>query len=127
MPNFRERIKLAAKHWQDNGKDDEYLFSKDYDRMVAYLWCHSRGAKKEGYSEEIAEFAAANKKAIGDLNYDKMLRARDYCNFCAETYKLENLSICIDCYNVYCYRCATNRGVCANGNSCCVCGGDLVG
>jgi hypothetical protein len=48
VPNFRERIKLAAKHWQDNGKDDAYLFSKDYDRMVAYLWCHSRGGKKKG-------------------------------------------------------------------------------
>ncbi|MBD2359562.1 hypothetical protein H6G41_34350 [Tolypothrix sp. FACHB-123] len=127
MPNFRERMQSAVKLWQDNHKNQAYLFSQDYDRMLVYLWCHSRGGKKEGYSEDIAEFAAANRKAIGDVNYAKMLRVREYCDFCSETYKLENLSICIDCRNVYCYRCAANHGVCSNGNYSCVCGGDLVG
>ncbi len=127
MVNFREQIKLAFKRWQEHDKDEAYLFSSNYDRMLVYLWCYSDGAKKEGVSAEIAEFASANMKAIGDRNYDRMLRDRDYCSSCGETYRLENLSICIDCRNVYCYRCRGRYGVCANGNPSCSCGGDLVG
>jgi hypothetical protein len=127
MANFREKMKQAVKLWQENNKDEAYLFPDDYDRILIYLWCHSQGAKKEGFSEEIAEFAAANRKAIGDAKYDEMMRFKDYCDFCGQRYKLENLSICINCRNFYCYRCSTNRGLCANGNYRCVCDGDLVG
>ncbi|MEA5567630.1 hypothetical protein [Anabaena sp. UHCC 0399] len=127
MANFRERIKTAAQRWKDSAKSDTELFSKDYDRMLVFLWCHSRGGKTEGYSDDIAEFAQANKAAIGDDNYNKMLRTREYCDGCGERYKLENLSICVECCNLYCYRCVGQRGISSNGNYRCSCSGDLVG
>lgn len=118
MATFRERFEAKMNEWINSEKSETAVFSGEYDRLCAYLWSHGAARKTEEFSQDIISFGKANFQAFGDDNYDKMLRQRDYCNGCCETYKLENLSICVECRNVYCYRCARNS---------CSCGGELVG
>lgn len=40
----------------------------------------------------------------GDDVYEDVLRQRDRCGECAEIYRLENLSICPNCFRLTCYR-----------------------
>ena len=118
MSTFRERFEAKMTEWINSSKSETAVFPLDEDRMCAYLWAFSKARKTEEFSEEITSFGKANIQALGNAQYDKMLRTRQYCSGCSETYKLENLSICIECRNVYCYRCI--RGSC-------FCGGELVG
>lgn len=53
----------------------------------------------------------------GDDAYWELMSSRMDCSACGEIYKLENLSICPNCYQTYCYR---------HGRTCC-CGCDTVG
>lgn len=118
MPKFRERFEAKMTEWINSGKSETAVFSLEYDRMCAYLWSISAARKTEEFSEDIISFGKANIQALGDAQYNKMLRIREHCCGCGETYRLENLSICIECFNGYCYRCFRGR---------CSCSGELVG
>ena len=118
MSTFRERFETRMNQWINSSKSETAVFTLDEERMYAYLWSLSKARKTEEFSEEIISFGKANIQALGNAQYDKMLRTREYCSGCGETYKLENLSICIECRNGYCYRCIRGR---------CFCGGELVG
>jgi len=118
MPKFRERFEAKMTEWINSSKSETAVFSLEYDQMCAYLWAMSAARKTEEFSEDIISFGKANYQALGNAQYDKMLRTRECCSDCGETYKLENLSICIECGSVSCYRCVSNP---------CSCGGELVG
>ncbi|NJM21807.1 MAG: hypothetical protein HC836_39840 [Richelia sp. RM2_1_2] len=118
MTKFQKRFNAKMKEWYDSDKSITNLFTTEYQRMLAYLWAFSEARKSEENISEIKEFGSANRKAIGDSNYDNLLRTRDYCCRCGETYRLENLSICVECDNLFCYRC--NRRICG-------CSGEVVG
>lgn len=118
MTKFQERFNAKMKEWYDSDKSTTKLFATEYDRMLAYLWAINEARKSEENISEIKEFGRANIKALGDSNYSQLLRTRDYCCRCSETYRLENLSICVECDNLYCYRCS--RRICR-------CGGEVVG
>jgi hypothetical protein len=53
----------------------------------------------------------------GDGAYWALMSARMSCDACGETYKLENLSICPNCFRTRCYR---------HGRTC-ACGHEAVG
>ena len=127
MSTFKERLNTALTRWIESGKSSTELFATEYERMRVYLWVFSPGAKKEEVGEDLIEFGRANRQAIGNENYDRMLRKREYCSLCGETYKLENLSICVNCDNLFCYRCTGQYGTASNGNRRCSCGEELVG
>lgn len=118
MATFRERFETRMNQWLNNEKSDTEVFSLDYDRVRAYLWSSSEARKADGASSDLTMFGGANFRALGSDNYYKMLRTRERCTGCGETYKLENLSICLECDRVYCYRCT---------DSSCYCGGEVVG
>ncbi|MEO1433641.1 MAG: hypothetical protein AAFV71_32195 [Cyanobacteria bacterium J06633_8] len=116
MSKFKERFLVKMKEWQESDKSSTKLFSTEYDRILAYLWANSKARKSDEKITEIKEFGSANHKAID--NYSKLLCTRDYCCCCGETFRLENLSICVDCNNKFCYRC--NENICR-------CHGEIVG
>ncbi|MEG3925632.1 MULTISPECIES: hypothetical protein [unclassified Microcoleus] len=118
MATFRERFETRMTQWLNNEKSDTEVFPLDYDRVRAYLWSSVEARKTEEASSNITLFGGANYRALGSDNYNNMLRKRECCTGCVETYKLENLSMCVECDRVYCYRCA---------DSSCYCGGELVG
>lgn len=118
MTKFQERFNAKMKEWYDSDKSSSNLFTTEYERMLAYLWACSEARKSEENIPETKEFGSANRTAIGDLNYSQLLRTRDYCCGCGETYRLENLSICVECDNLFCYRCNRRR---------CGCSGEVVG
>ncbi|NJM21502.1 MAG: hypothetical protein HC836_43845 [Richelia sp. RM2_1_2] len=118
MPKFKERFYAQIIKWQDSGKSNTEVFANNYDKVCAYLWTYSAARAPAEITPEVKEFGDANFKSLGDANYNTMLGTRESCCFCGETYKLENLSICVDCVNLYCYRCS---------RSACGCGGELVG
>jgi hypothetical protein len=93
MPKFRERFEAKMTEWINSGKSEIAVFSVQYDQMCAYLWAISPARKTEEFSEEIISFGRANIQALGDDQYNKMLRIREHCSGCGETYRLENLSI----------------------------------
>jgi hypothetical protein len=120
MAKFRERVEAKITGWINSGKSDTEMlvFSEDYDRVRALLWSSRNARKGEKFSEEIVGLGKANLQALGKANYDNMLMMRDCCSGCGETYRLENLSICVDCDCTFCYRCTGKH---------CGCGGELVG
>ncbi len=118
MPKFRERFEAKMTEWINSSKSETAVFPFEYDRLRAFLWSHSEARKAEEFSENITRFGSANFRALGDDKYNEMLRIREGCRCCGVTYKLENLSLCVECENSYCYRCVSNS---------CSCGGELVG
>ena len=43
-------------------------------------------------------------ESTGDDPYWAFLATRGACRHCRETYKHENLTVCPNCFNTYCYR-----------------------
>ncbi|HIK13662.1 MAG TPA: hypothetical protein IGS52_25950 [Oscillatoriaceae cyanobacterium M33_DOE_052] len=125
MTSVKEQIEAEAKDWIDRRRDQKMLLNP-WATLHAICWVGSDGAKKEGYSENLAEFVAASKLAVGMNKIDQMLNQRDHCSYCGTRFRVENLSLC-RCGNVYCYKCIWNLGIHPNGNRACYCGGEVVG
>ena len=124
MKSAKEQLEEKANNWIEQGKSKAALLD-NWQALWAICWLLSPGAKNEQYSENLAEFIKASKELLGS-RWDDMLRERDYCNSCGESYKIENLSLCC-CGSVYCYRCLGELGIHANGNRLCRCGSEVVG
>jgi hypothetical protein len=118
MSKFKNIFSEKMQQWQVNGKQDADVFSNPHDQICAFLWNYSYARQPEEKTPEVKEFALANRRVLGDAEYEKILRVRQYCNCCYSTYKIENLSICVDCHQFYCYRHSSRN---------CFCGGELVG
>ena len=124
---MKEKLATDSLLWKKNGCTDLGLLNTK-ELFAAKCWLMSKGAKYEGYSQEMIDFVNASSKALGEEgNWDFILRQRAYCSGCGERYKLENLSVCCSCYNFDCYRCTGDYGVHTNGNLRCSCGGEIVG
>lgn len=121
MATFRERAEARLTEWINSGKSNRQVlvFPLEYDQLRAFLWSSREARKSEEFSEYIPSLGSANFQALGHNNYHEMLNVRECCSRCSTTYKLENLSICVECECSYCYRCV-------EGSSC-RCGGELVG
>lgn len=125
-----ERLESAAATWKEQGKASVALWKYEYPVVRAYLWVNSTGGKNEEYSEDLADFVNASFQALGDDQYSKFLAQREYCLGCGQSYRIENLCICTNCYRLYCYGCVGSRpgaGKSSNGNVQCLCGGEFVG
>ena len=96
------------------------------------LWLDSEGAEKDGVSEPLRNYyrAAAQLLLQQDEDWwDNLLRVRDTCSRCGETFRVENLSFCTHCDALLGY-CHARTGVkAANGNPACpICkDGEIVG
>lgn len=129
MKSMKEKLEAAAASWAswvEQGRGSKGLLD-NRTFLAAQCWLYSPGAKHDGYSQEVADFVAATRAAIGgDMGWSKLLRQRDYCDRCGERYRVENLAICCTCHTLYCYRCGS-RSRHPNGNQRCSCGGEIVG
>lgn len=63
----------------------------------------------------------------GGAPYEALLRQRYVCPSCGETWRLENLSVCCECYELLCSRCCEHSERNAHGEKLCACGGIYVG
>lgn len=70
--------------------------------VAAKLWRESGGDDPDGSLGRAIE--AYWRARPGDDGYWAALSQRMSCDSCGETYKLENLSVCPNCFRVYCYR-----------------------
>lgn len=120
-------LEAKALAWKESGQESRALLS-GWSFLGAYCWQWSAGAKQEGVSADLQEYLqACFQQNGGSDGWDTLLRQRDACDRCGETYRVENLSICTRCNSSYCYRCAPIGGLSANGNRACGCGGEVVG
>jgi hypothetical protein len=69
---------------------------------AAKLWLAGGGADPDGAIAASVE--AFWRAQPGDDPYWAFLSQRMACDGCGDTSKIENLSICPNCFNTYCYR-----------------------
>ena len=106
---------------------DRALLLTDWALATAQWWTTSSGAKKDGVSDAWRAFLDACTKDLGPYWSSRYLDEREHCRGCGERYKVDNLSICTNCFDGYCYRCVGRNPRHPNGNGACACGGELVG
>lgn len=125
MKSAKKRYEaLAAKYFETG--DPQHLL-RGWALATAAWWTTSRGAEREGVSEEWRKYLEVCTKDLGKQWIAAYLDERDYCKGCGERYNSENLSYCTECFDGYCYRCKGEYGSHANSNAACRCGGELVG
>lgn len=120
------RFEALAEQWDAGGRPAALLL-QGYSLIALQCWIGSGGGKAEGVSETLRQFAKAADAAQPDGWIDHYLSDRESCHGCGERYRFENVQLCTHCSRTYCYRCAANQPLGANGNSTCACGGELVG
>jgi hypothetical protein len=109
----------AAK-WESSG-ELQWAGKNEYALVKLLCWLNSTGAKKNGVSERLMRYAAAAKARFDGLGYDwygDLLRQRDYCSGCGETFRVENLSLCTHCDAMLGYCCSNGKRL-PNGNQLC--------
>lgn len=70
--------------------------------VAGRLWVAHEGADPDGVVARAVE--AYWRAADGDDGYWRLMSQRMSCDICGETYKLENLAVCPNCFGVRCYR-----------------------
>ncbi len=110
--SYAEKLERLAVRWDKNGNAPEFLLTKDWDRMVSLYW---RSKHESECSFVLSEFIDANKAAVDEDAWHSVLCSRFRCNRTGDTYKLDNLSICVLCDRTW------------FGGGVCSCGGELVG
>lgn len=118
-------LEAKAELWDKDGRPQQDLLSGLY-LVAAYCWTTSIGGKNTTYNPLISDLIKTSFDN-SSFSYEKELRRRCYCISCWETYRLENLGICVYCRGLYCYRCRGKHGIAKNGNKVCQCGGEVVG
>lgn len=116
-----------AMNWINNGRPDSLLMT---DLPLAALRCWlgtHRYIKTPDISPVIDEYLAACEAKLPQDWYDKIMWRKSSCSSCGETYKIENLRICTQCHDLYCYSCAGQIGKDEFGFQICRCGGELTG
>jgi hypothetical protein len=76
----------------------------DLQATAAKLWLDYGGDAMDDGGKVRAAVEAYWRSKRGSDPYWDFLEQRSSCNRCGETYKYENLSICPNCFNTYCYR-----------------------
>ena len=89
----------------------------DVQAIAGKLWLANGGAALDEDGAIAATIAAYWKAQPGADPYWDALDTRTSCDACGETYKLENLSICPNCFSLACH----------NHDRACACGHMRVG
>lgn len=76
----------------------------DIQAIAGRLWLGNGGAVADEDGSIAAAIAAHWKAQPGVDPYWDALDARTSCDACGETCKLENLSICPNCFSLACYK-----------------------
>jgi hypothetical protein len=85
--------------------------------MAGKLWLAAGGSSVDEDGAVLAAVDAFWRSQPGDDPYWDFLSTRMMCDACGETYKVENLGVCPNCYRTLCYRCGRD----------CRCGHAIVG
>lgn len=101
---MRERMLAYVHEWQANGKGSQGLL-RDMDYLKATCWLATHAGSELKALPEVAEFMTACRDAYGGAPYTTLLGKRDCCPHCGESYKVENVSYCVECHQRYCARC----------------------
>jgi len=123
---MRERLLAYVYYWQINGKGSHGLL-RDQDYLKTTCWLATHAGSELKALPEVAEFMAACRDAYGGESYERYLRQRDRCTVCGESYKVENVSYCVECHMRYCARCRGDIQRDGHGGYLCDCGGQVVG
>lgn len=76
----------------------------DLQAIAGKLWLANGGAAADEDGAIAAAIAAYWKAQPGADPYWEALDTRTTCDACGETFKLENLSICPNCFSLACYK-----------------------
>jgi hypothetical protein len=123
-----EMYEAEAALWEQTGE----LQENEYMLLTLRCWFISNGAAATGVSMRLRDYCAAALRA-GESRapgwYEALLRVREACSVCGETYRIENLSLCTHCEAMLGYCHQLSGGTASNGNPLCPrCGiGEIVG
>ena len=86
----------------------------DLQASAGKLWLQSGGAALDEDGSAVAAIEAYWRTRPGKDPYWDFLNTRGTCDACGESYKLENLAICPNCFKVTCHR---HSRACACGHT----------
>ncbi|HEX4231140.1 MAG TPA: hypothetical protein VHZ07_20855 [Bryobacteraceae bacterium] len=124
-------LEAEAERWEKTGEIDSRR--KSWDGLGALRWwLDSKGALADGISPRLRAYYFICRLQMGRAYpgwVEELMRERDYCCICNETYRGENLSFCTNCTSLFGYCHSGDGGTAANGNPLCpVCRvGELAG
>jgi hypothetical protein len=124
--SVKDRYEALAAAWQLAGRSSTGLLS-GWELLQLQCWSHSDGAKRQSFSSTLSDYLNASVNAQSADWVEDLCGDRESCRVCGEVYRVENLQLCTDCLDTYCYRCAAAQTSATNGNPSCSCGGELVG
>ena len=122
----KARYEQLAADWAARGRPGSAVL-RGWPLLGLWCWSHSPGGKADGQSPVLAAFIQEAVRIAGEDWIEDLCSERESCRVCGEVYRAENLRLCTDCMDTYCYRCAAAQPAAANGNVTCGCGGELVG
>lgn len=114
-----------ARDWVDSGRPESRLLSGV--ALVALVCWHRDHAKAGDAGVLVGEFLAACEARQSPGWFDRELEQRRHCSHCGTRYRVENLSICTRCQDLYCYQCVGQCRRDEAGHRFCLCGGEVVG
>ncbi|MER5351257.1 hypothetical protein ABT093_13085 [Kitasatospora sp. NPDC002551] len=102
---FSERVTRLVRAWEDDGRADYRLVDG---RALLALYCWHLDATRRGTTDDnpattayVAAAFAANGGADG---WDRLLRERAECTCHGQSWRLENISVCLGCLRYVCYQ-----------------------
>lgn len=114
-----------AQAWVDRGRGENGLMSGV--ALVALVCWHRDHAQAGDAPPLVGEYLAACEAVQPQGWYDRVLEQRAHCSHCSTRYRIENLSICTRCQDLYCYQCVGQCRRDEAGHRFCLCGGEVVG
>ncbi|MFB7470977.1 hypothetical protein [Kitasatospora sp. NPDC056184] len=102
---FTERVARLVRDWEDDGRAGYRLVDG---RALLALYCWHLDATRRGTADgdpaTTAYVAAAFAANGGTDGWDALLRERADCTCHGQSWRLENISICLGCLRYVCYR-----------------------
>lgn len=122
-----ERLEQALTRWIEHGRGDQELL-QDWEYLRVYCWLYSKSGARYLTNPDVQAYFKASQAHFGQTGYIHLLQQRSSCAICKTPYHIENLSICTECDNGYCYRCSHETFPRNEyGDLQCACGGVIVG
>jgi hypothetical protein len=115
---------LAARYFETS--DRRHLL-EGWGLAIAMWWTTSTGGKRDGVSDAVRAYLDVCTKDLPKYWLLNFIDERDYCRQCGQRFQVDNMSMCTNCYDGYCWRCVGGAEYHPNGNHRCFCGGELVG
>ncbi|MFZ5529756.1 MAG: hypothetical protein ACOY4U_01700 [Pseudomonadota bacterium] len=116
-----------AREWLDGGRPDGLLLA-GVALVALNCWLNRyRDTLPPAVCAVIEAFRRAAEARQPDGWFHTVLQQRSTCTSCGTRYRIENLSICVRCHDLYCYQCIGQCRPDGAGHRLCLCGGELVG